>query len=242
MTYLRLLLIIAMISPLLPGLTWKAPQSGLTYQQAEAQLYKPPLRGAPKSRVGGGTRSWGNELPSLSALVPNHMGLTMSNQPELYWFLSKDSSHAVAITLNDEESIESLLKVVINPPLKAGIHRIQLAKHNIRLKPGVPYEWGVTLVTGSDDPSRKVVAGGAIQHIGALDRRKRQVNIDLKNATNQADNWRIYASNGVWYDALAALSAQIYQAPQNATLLQQRATLFSEVNLSEVPADAKQFP
>ncbi len=87
-----------------------------------------------------------------------------------------------------------------------------------------------------------MVAGGEIQHLAPSDERKQKVDIALNNATTPADNWRIYASGGIWYDALASLMAEMLKTPQNATLRQQRAALLSEVNLSEVPTDAKQFP
>lgn len=242
MTALKLSLIVAMISSLLPSLTWNHPQLGLTYSRAEAQAYKPPWRGAPKSRVGGGTRGPQDKLPSLSALAPEHLGLTVSEQPELYWYLSKDSPHPVEFILNDKERIDPLLEFVIKPPLQAGIHRIQLAQHQTRLKPGVPYEWFVALIIDADNPSLEVVAGGEIQHLAPSDERKQKIDIALNNATTPADNWRIYASDGIWYDALASLMAEMLKTPQNAALRQQRAALLSEVNLSEVPTDAKQFP
>ncbi len=242
MTVLKLSLIVAMISSLLPSFTWHHPQLGLTYSQAEAQAYKPPWRGAPKSRVGGGTRGPKDERPSLSALAPDHLGLTVSEQPELYWYLSKDSSHPVEFILNDKEGIDPLLEVVMKPPLQAGIHRIQLAQHQTRLQPGVPYQWFVALIIDAENPSLEVVAGGAIQYLAPSDERKEKVNSALNNATTPADTWRAYASGGIWYDALASLMTEMLKTPQNTALRQQRAALFSEVDLSEVPADAKQFP
>ena len=40
-------------------------------------VYKPPLRGAPGGRVGGGTRGTPRDLFVLSALAPDHSGLTV---------------------------------------------------------------------------------------------------------------------------------------------------------------------
>jgi len=53
-----------------------------------APSYQPPLRGAPGGRVGGGTRGTGRETFVLSVLAPDHTGLTVSEQPALYWFIS----------------------------------------------------------------------------------------------------------------------------------------------------------
>src|SRR5262249_9720599 len=56
---------------------------------ASMPVYKPPLRGAPGGRVGGGTRGSGSvrDVFILSALAPDHMGLTVAEQPSLYWFI-----------------------------------------------------------------------------------------------------------------------------------------------------------
>jgi len=54
--------------------------------------YRPPLRGAPGGRVGGGTRGIGDEFITLLVLAPNHVGLTVQGQPTLYWYLSKPTN------------------------------------------------------------------------------------------------------------------------------------------------------
>lgn len=54
---------------------------------ADSLIYVPPRRGAPKTRVGGGTRSGGQPL-HLALLAPEHTGLTRSASPTLYWWLS----------------------------------------------------------------------------------------------------------------------------------------------------------
>src|SRR3712207_1026765 len=51
-------------------------------------VYKPPVRGAPEGRVGGGTRG-GDQTFMLSVLAPRHTGWTVQEQPVLYWYLTK---------------------------------------------------------------------------------------------------------------------------------------------------------
>ena len=51
-------------------------------------VYKPPQRGAPGGRVGGSSRGIGDRLLTLSVLAPDHTGLTVREQPSLYWYLS----------------------------------------------------------------------------------------------------------------------------------------------------------
>ncbi len=56
----------------------------VTNLSAQDPLYKPPIRGAPATRVGGGTRGPGDKRPSVRVLAPNHVGFTTRAQPELY--------------------------------------------------------------------------------------------------------------------------------------------------------------
>lgn len=236
---IRLIIGIIITAIVLSGVTWDRSRGTLTSLQADAQLYKPPIRKSAASRIGGGTRGPGDKLPSLSVLAPNHTGLTVREQPELYWYISKASTSPVEITLSDTEAIDPLLEVVIEPPISAGIHRIRLADHDVRLKPGVPYEWFVTLLADSEDPSQEVVSGSAIERVVLSGARKQEVEMALKKAAPKAGAWRVYASSGIWYDALAALSALIEKAPKDKALRQQRATLLDDISLPEVAMYAR---
>jgi hypothetical protein len=64
-------------------------KSSVATQSEDVPLYNPPQRGAPAGRVAGGTRGFNNDLPMLSALAPNHTGLSVHPQPTLYWYLSR---------------------------------------------------------------------------------------------------------------------------------------------------------
>lgn len=227
---------------LLCGPVWNALTPGPATCSAQAPLYNPPIRGAPVSRVGGGTRGLEDDRPSVIVLAPDHVGLTTHTQPELYWYLSKDSHYPVSFSLNDATSIEPILETVLPPPIKAGIHRIQLANYEIRLQPDVVYDWFINVVMSADDPSPLVVAGGAIKYMGPDNARAQHVNRALKAASDPTQAWRLYAASGIWYDAVAALSQRIRQTSQAAELLNQRTTLLKEIGISEFPSDAKQYP
>ena len=242
MKYIRLIIFMVMIAGVVSGVTWDGSQRTLTSRQAEAQLYKPPLRRATPSRVRNGTRGPGDRLPSLWVLAPDHMGLTVHDQPELYWYLSKSSRHPVEITLSDQEAIDPLFELRLQPPVTAGIHRTRLAEHGIRLKPNVPYEWFVALLANPEDPSQDIVSRGTIQHVAPSDSRQQQVHTALQKAVPTTNAWRIYASAGIWYDAMAMLSTLIEKTPRDAALRQQRAVLLDEVSLPEVAAYSRKIP
>src|SRR5437899_2800630 len=66
-------------------------------------IYKPPLRGAPGGRVGGGTRGAPDRSVVLSVLTPDHSGLTTQEQPSLYWYLSQPTTYPIELTINEGE-------------------------------------------------------------------------------------------------------------------------------------------
>src|SRR5439155_3846323 len=119
--------------------------------------YRPPLRGAPGGRVGGGTRGSGRETFVLSVLAPDHTGLTVSEQPSLYWFISSPTTLSVEITVVDPRATQPILETRVAPPVQVGVHRIRLGDHGVRLAPGVASRWYVAMVSASDLRSKDIL-------------------------------------------------------------------------------------
>ncbi|MBI3988964.1 MAG: DUF928 domain-containing protein [candidate division NC10 bacterium] len=84
---------------------------------AAMPVYKPPVRGAPGGRVGGGTRG-GDKSPMLYvlALAPDHTGLTVQEQPALFWYLSGETTYPVEVTIIKNQAIEPLFVTRLTPP------------------------------------------------------------------------------------------------------------------------------
>jgi len=195
---------------------------------AATVVYKPPLRGAPGGRVGGGTRGTGREAFVLSVLAPNHTGLTTSEQPSLFWFISTSSSYPVELTLVDPDKTDPLVELRINPPISAGVHRVRLGDHNVRLQAGTSYQWYVAVVPDGGRRSKDILAGGAIERVSLPDGLP-----DKITKTSKRDLPSLYAEAGLWYDAMAAIGELIEQAPKDPALLQQRSTLLRQVGLPD---------
>jgi len=199
-----------------------------------AQAYKPPMRGAPATRVGGGSRSAGFNL-RVNVLAPSETGYTLQDKPTIYWFASDAIDSPVELTVTSTESLRAAskptLEITLKPPIAKGVHALRLAEHGVSLKPGVEYQWFVAVVRNPAQRSNDVLAGGTIKHVPA----DAAVQSRLKQ-TSQADWAAVYAEAGIWYDAIDQLSKQISADRNNRRLREQRAALLEQVGLREAAA------
>jgi hypothetical protein len=192
-------------------------------------IYRPPLRGAPAGRVAGGSRgAAGETAPFLCTLVPEHVGLTVSSQPLLSFFLARSTDLPVEFTVIEYHGISPLVEVRLAQPLKAGIHTINLADYGRKLKPGIRYKWFVVLIPDEQHRAKDILAAGGIERVAFQN--------DLQAKLSRADAARaaaIYAETGIWYDALASLTRAIAGAPGDQALVKERAFLLQQVGLLE---------
>jgi hypothetical protein len=192
------------------------PQAG---QVTKALLYQPPRGlGAPSAgrRVGGGTRGTNKSVPILSVLAPGHTGLTVREQPDLYWFASDVVTNPVELTLTLEKGDAPLLEKPLTAPLKAGIQRVRLSDYGIKLVPGERYNWSIALVL---DPKRVERA---------------DMNPAFLAAAPTTDTLYRFAAEGLWYDAVMAISELIESAPADMALRKHRVELLDQADLREV--------
>ncbi len=196
-------------------------------------VYRPPLRGAPKGRVGGGTRGPGkNELPFLAVAAPNHLGLTMQKQPRLYWFLSKLTTYPIEFTLTEYGAVKPLIEERVKSPEKAGLQCVRLADYGIELRWDVQYKWFVAIIMDPARRSKDILAGGMIECITQPD----SLHVRLEKAGEDRAP-HIYAEAGLWYDAFTAISDLIEKSPTNSALRRMRASLLEQVGLREIAQD-----
>ena len=200
-----------------------------------AITYSAPLRGAPATRVGGGTRSVATKSVQLSVLAPNDTGYTTRDKPTLYWYVSETIDKPVELTISSTEPLEQAatpaIELVLQPPVSRGVHALSLAEHNVVLKPGVEYQWFVAAVGNAAQRSNDVIAGGTIKFVAETD----AVRARLKEAS-AASRPALYAGAGIWYDAIDELSRLIAAQPENRELRIQRAALLEQVGLTEAAA------
>lgn len=196
----------------------------------QERLYRPPQRGAPGGRVGGGTRGPSSDIPLMWALVPDHVGLSTEAQPRLVWYLSKATASPLEFTIIDETGVTPIIEKRLASPVEPGIHIIRLADYDLRLEKGKTYQWFVSLITDSEHRSTDIIAGGMIQ-VG-------DVPVSLGEHVRKAkpvDATRLWAQAGFWYDAMGVISTNIQTNPSDSEMHNLRALLLEEVGL-DAPA------
>ena len=197
-----------------------------------APTYVPPQRGAPQRRVGGSSRGAADALPTVMLLAPEHVGHTVSGQPVLYWFVSKPTSVRVEVTLVDDKGEKPLIEQALTNVNGPAVHRVDLAAHKVKLQPGIEYQWSISVVPDPKERSNDVMAGGSLRLVevpAAVAARSAQI-------TDKAELARLYAAEGIWYDAIALYSEAIEQRPGDRSLREARAALLEQVGLKEVAA------
>ena len=209
-----------------PAVTPASPKVG-----TGMPLYNPPKRGMPGGRLGGGTRSADHQVTLLSVLAPDHTGLTGQEQPVLYWYLSKVTSHPIYFTVVDTDSTKTVLDVKLPAPSRPGIQAIRVSDHGMRLSPGVQYQWFVALMLDGEHRSKDIIAGGMIE------RTSLPQDLSSKLAgVGRAQRTAMYAEAGFWYDAVESISEEISAVPNDAALRKQRASLLEQVGLPDIAA------
>ena len=205
--------------------------------------YTPPKSAGGVGRIDGdgGSRGPDVQLPNICVLAPKEAAVTTNEQPSLFWFQAGPmpekviKTARVEVTLLDPKNPKPLLKV--SSPLAgqkeagAGIHRLALGKQKVSLQPGVAYKWTVALVPDPANRSQDVITSAAIQRIEP----SKELTAALKTAA-PADKAATYAQNGVWYDAVEAITAEIDKDPKNAGLRKMRGELLAQGGLKDAAA------
>ncbi len=174
------------------------------------------------------------ELPDVVALVPAHVGLTVSPGPTLLWYISDevDGDLRLEVTLIDDVSIDPLVDTAIRAPDGAGIQRIRLSDHGVELEIGREYQWSVGLVPDPDHRSRDVVATGWIERVSEPEGLPAEI-----AAAGPGGRGAVYAEAGLWYDALAAAAQLAVDHADDPRFLEPMRALLAQADIS-LPEEA----
>jgi hypothetical protein len=211
----------------------KVSQKPATNAAPGAIIYKPAAGSALGARVTGGSRGSGDAAVRLDVLAPDETGLTTQEQPSLFWYQSKPAQASFELTLLEEGKIKPVLQVKMDRSSNAGIQRIKLAEHGIKLAVGVEYRWVVALVLDPANRSNDLIASGFVERVEP----SKELQEKLAKAT-PSTRPAIYAQAGIWHDALASLSDLIDAQPNAEKWRAERADLLRQVGL-KFAADAE---
>ncbi|MGB3510076.1 MAG: DUF928 domain-containing protein [Microcoleaceae cyanobacterium] len=167
-----------------------------------AQTYIPPDRGAPKSTTTGGTRGVKCLLSPkqiLPLLIPgNSIGLTLSEYPTFFVYIPPYKEAQTGEFFITDTNNNDIYNNVFQLPETSGIIKIKLPEQKAPpLAVGKKYIWGVQIICSNEN---YVFNTGFIERI--------EPNISLINKLKNARPLTlptVYASEGIWYDALESL-------------------------------------
>ena len=106
---------------------------------------------------------------------------------------------------------------------------MRLSDYGIKLIPGERYNWSIALVLDPKRRSKDIIAVGAIERVERAD-----MNPAFLAAAPTTDTFYRFAADGLWYDAVMAISELIETSPADMALRKHRVELLDQVDLPEV--------
>lgn len=198
---------------------------------AMAQSYNPPKRGLPGRREGAGTR--GTCMQGQKTLMPltpmDGFSATASDTPTFLWYVPPTIARNAEFLLLDGKD-ERLYKAKLTLTGEGGIVGFTLPASvtSSVLKPDQDYYWQFTIICDANQPSKNPFVEGVVQRI----KPNPSLTAQLQNASPQ-EQVNLYASAGIWQDAIAALAQQRCSYPQNLSFATSWTKLLESVQLKE---------
>ena len=166
--------------------------------------------GRPNEQTDGGSRGACASSPDLSqqltALVPQTMGLTVSEYPT-FWIYIPDSPNYLQygeLVLQDEEAGIPIDRIRYSLTQTPGIIAVRSpTKPKNALQVGKLYRWYFKVVCQGGN---KIAVGGLVQRV-SLDQSEQ--------------NYPGYINNQIWHDALTSVGDQLLLDPNNRQLQNQ---------------------
>ncbi|MEG4444511.1 DUF928 domain-containing protein [Microcoleus sp. AT9_B5] len=195
--------------------------------------FTPPDVTAPDNRQGGTHR--GCKLRdglSITPLIPkSNIGLTLTESPTFFVYVSQPAAQIEFILLNADES-----EVVYETTLKndkAGIVGVSLSEKGKtkNIEVGKRYVWSFALACDPLERSGDYIVKGWMQRI--------EPQANLKNDLANSDPMSkviAYAKNGIWYETLATLAEMRRLAPDDSRLTTEWTQLLQSQGLESIAA------
>ncbi|MCT7984092.1 DUF928 domain-containing protein [Laspinema sp. A4] len=194
--------------------------------------------GAPGRRIGGGSRGCsvtgdGPTDHALTALVPETtMGLTVEAYPTFFWYLPPTSATGVEFVLMDEKGEKVIYETTFRTKGEAGIVSLNLPE-NASLPPleiNDSYRWYFSIICNPEDRAADVYVQGWVRRIEA----SASLTEQLAATTSDLERAQVYARNGIWHEAIAMLAKLRRSNPNNADIRSEWQELITSINLQNV--------
>lgn len=165
--------------------------------------------------VAGGSRSDCQSTlvkDSVTLLVPEEEVVhnTASSSPTFFFETKLPSDRPWKFTLVAPDEIEPLTESVLLAK-QPGVYQINLPSE-VQLEPNKTYLWNIAIPCSNDPENYREVLSSAVEYTPTDD----ELVYRLKQADSTREKASIYASSGIWYDALkmAYLSRKQSQSSQ----------------------------
>lgn len=172
------------------------------------------------------------KLPNLFVLTPDHVGLTVQEQPTIFFYLSDTTDTKLVVTITRDGEADPVLETQL--PATKGIGRLSLAEKKVKLEPDVQYQITFALKPDAKKHSEDLCASGMIKRVKPPE----ALVARLVARADPTDRAIAYAKQGIWYDALAVLSDEIddkdVPSEKAVSMRHQRAALMEQVSLQDV--------
>ena len=167
-----------------------------------------------------------NDYPnalSLTALMPNpeidtnSLQLTVAESLQLFMYIPPTSAELMQIFVKGENGTDVYRTQAINIPGKSGVIAISIPETEAKLEIGKNYRWLVTIICNPKKRRDDLVVSGLLRKVEA----NSNLTSQLKNA-EKTEYPNLYASNGIWLDAVKSLAELRYAEPDNLDLVTER--------------------
>jgi len=191
--------------------------------------------GRPRKREGGGSRGecLVENKPPLTALVPHTgVGLTVSESPTFLFY--------VPYTLTPEHSVEFVLKEgktyvyqtqILGEGTSPGFVSFRLPS-TVSLDADKNYDWHFVVYCDSQNKDKFVFVNGSVRRV-----ERPELKRQLESAT-PLESITLYATEGIWYEAVTGLAELHRAAPQDDQLRSNWAGLLQSVGLERLTSES----
>lgn len=198
----------------------------------------PPNLDAPSGRRRGGASRCpdckSNDKP-LTALVPgdrlkSFLALTVAEYPTFWFYVpyALTPERPVEFVLQDDADNYIYQTEFTAPGMPGGVVSIPIPSKEKPLEIGKRYQWTFSI----QDPSNPVFVQGFVQRV----EEKPTLMSQLKAATPR-ERIALYATNGIWHDALTTLAELRRTNPQDPTLTAAWVDLLQSVGLDNIATE-----